>query len=97
MNTLRIDAIKVFSEVAKECNCSPVDITPIMMSPVNAEYTFVINGDCSKAGWEASEKFHKARMEWCGEHKDEVEAIIVINFGEGDAPCEIVFDSTAIR
>lgn len=70
-------------------------ISPIMHTCVNQEYTFVINGDCSKIGWETSERFHEVRMKWCEEHKYDVQDIIVINFGEGDEPCHIVFDSKA--
>ena len=33
-------------------------------------------------------------MKWCEKHKHDVENIIVINFGEGDDPCCIVFDSS---
>jgi hypothetical protein len=72
-------------------------VSPIMQSYINQEYTFVINGDCSKIGWETSERFHKARMKWCEKHKDDVENIIVINFGEGDETCFIVFDSKVDR
>lgn len=98
---IREDAIKVFSEVIKQDFRNEDEIknmiSPIMESYINLEYTFVINGDCSKIGWEPSERFHKARMEWCEKHKNTTENIIVINFGEGDEPSYIVFDNSAER
>jgi hypothetical protein len=66
-----------------------------MNTYINEEYTFVINGDCSKIGWKTSERFHEARMEWCEKHKHDVQNIIVINFGEDNEPCRIVFDNNA--
>lgn len=101
LEKVREDAIKVFSQVIRRP--AGVEeyienmISPIMKSYINQEYTFVINGDCSKIGWETSERFHEARMKWCEKHKSDVEAIVVINFGEGDEPCSIVFDSTGLR
>lgn len=97
LEKVREDAIKFFNEIAnKDFAKSEIDIThsmisPIMESYINQEYTFVINGDCSKLGWDTSELFHKARIEWCEKHKYDVQNIIVINFGEGDN-CHIVFD-----
>lgn len=99
LEKLREDAIKVFSEVIKQDigNEEYIKnmITPIMESYINQEYTFIINGDCSKLWWTTSELFHEARMEWCEKHKYIPQNIIVINFGEGDAPCRIVFDNKA--
>ena len=100
LKKVREDAIKVFSQVARQdsgvenyaLNSIKNMISPIMDSYINVEYTFVINGDCSKIGWETSERFHKARMEWCEKHKDDVQNIIVINFGE-DGPCRLVYDT----
>lgn len=92
LEKVREDAIKVFNEV--ENGISDLMVSPIMTSYINSEYTFVINGDCSKIGWEISERFHEARMEWCENHKHDVQNIIVINFGE-DGPCQIVFDNNA--
>lgn len=80
---LRQDAIQTFDESM---------ISPIMTSHINEEYTFIINGDCSKLGWETSKRFHDIRMKWCEKHKHDVESIVVINFGE-DGPCYIVYDS----
>lgn len=96
---VREDAIKVFSQIARQDVDTGVEeyienmISPIMTTYINQEYTFVINGDCSKIGWETSEQFHEARMKWCEKHKHDVQNIIVINFGEGDEPCRIVFDN----
>lgn len=96
---LREDAIKVFSEVIRRDlgNEEYIEkmISPIMESYINLEYTFIINGDCSKMGWDTSERFHEARMEWCEKHKYAPQNIIVINFGEGDEPSYIVFDNNA--
>lgn len=100
LEKVREDAIKVFSQIVRQDVIAAEYIeenmiSPIMNSAINQEYTFVINGDCSKAGWETSKRFHKARMKWCEKHKYDVQNIIVINFGEGDEPCLIVFDSMA--
>ena len=96
LEKLREDAIKAFKEVAIERDKDIIDrmVSPIMESFINQEYTFVINGDCSKVGWDIATRFHETRMEWCKKHKDDVEAIVVINFGEGDDPCSKVFDNT---
>lgn len=67
-------------------------VSPIFTSIINSEYTFIINGDCSKVGWETSKKYHEARLKWCEEHKDDAESIVVINFGD-DGRCYIVFDN----
>lgn len=93
LEKVREDAIKVFNKAANE-DVSDLMISPIMESYINREYTFVINGDCSKIGWHASERFHEARMKWCENHRYNVQSIVVINFGE-DEPCHIVFDSKA--
>ena len=105
LEKLREEAIKFFSEVANKdmggcvsvADLIDLMISPIMESYINEEYTFVINGDCSKIGWETSERFHEARMKWCEKHKHDVQSIVVINFGEGDKPCRIVFDSTGLK
>lgn len=99
LEKVRKDAIKVFIQIARQDEgpeeCIKNMISPIMDTYINQEYTFVINGDCSKVGWETSERFHEARMEWCEKHKRDVQDIIVINFGEGDESCRIVFDKKA--
>ncbi|MBP3886940.1 MAG: hypothetical protein J6F30_04700 [Cellulosilyticum sp.] len=98
LKKVREDAIKVFGQVIGQDGGVEEYIknmiSPIMQSYVNGEYTFVINGDCSKIGWETSERFHEARIEWCRKHRDDVQNIVVINFGE-DEPCRVVFDSRA--
>jgi hypothetical protein len=98
LEEVREDAIKVFSQIIMrdegiEKYIIESMISPIMNTYINQEYTFVINGDCSKLGWEISKRFHEARMKWCEIHKDDVQNIIVLNFGEGDEPCRIIFDS----
>lgn len=101
LEKVREDAIKFFNEVANgEDVTDPIKIAranlmigPIMQSYINEEYTFVINGECSKIGWETSERFHEARMKWCEKHKYDVQNIIVINFGDDDEPCHIVFEN----
>lgn len=99
LEKVRKDAVKVFGQIVRQDAGVEEDIenmiSPIMTTYINQEYTFVINGDCSKIGWETSERFHEARMKWCEKHKCDVQNIIVINFGEGDEPCRIVFDSKA--
>lgn len=99
LEKVREDAIKVFSQIVRQ-DAGVKEyienmISPIMNTYVNKEYTFVINGDGSKFGWETSEWFHETRINWCENHKHDVQNIIVINFGEGDEPCRIVFDSVA--
>ena len=101
LEKLREDAIEMLKQIARQDLRveESIDIegmiSPIMDSYINQEYTFVINGDCSKIGWGMSERFHDARMKWCENHKHDALNIVVINFGEGDEPCRIVFDSTA--
>ena len=96
LKIVRNDAIKLFSKIVKQDagneKCIKNMISPIMDTYRNGEYTFVINGDCSKSGWETSERFHEARMKWCEEHKNDVQNIIIVNFGE-DGPCHLVLDT----
>ena len=63
LEKVREDAIKVFSQIViqdagVEKHIESM-ISPIMETYINREYTFVINGDCSKMGWETSERFHE--------------------------------------
>ena len=100
LEKVREDAIKVFSQITSDISFmqdATIErmISPIMSSYVNQEYTFVINGDCSKIGWKTSEQFRETRMKWCEKQRYNVRNIIVVNFGEGDEPCRIVFDSNA--
>ena len=66
LEKVREDAVKVFSQIVRQD--AGVEeyienmISPIMNTYINQEYTFVINGDCSKIGWETSELFHEASM-----------------------------------
>lgn len=92
LEKVREDAVKIFGQIIRPEEYVKNMISPIMNTYINQEYTFVINGDCSKIGWETSERFHEARMKWCEKHENDVQNIIVINFGE-DWPCEIVFDN----
>lgn len=85
---LRDDAIKTF-ETDLELHGI---VGPIMTSLFNLEYTFMINGDCSKNGWGTSEQFIGIRKEWCEKHKNNGAAIVVVNFGE-DYPASIDFDN----
>ncbi len=57
-------------------------ITPVMKSLINSEYTFVINGECSKIGWAESDIFQEKRMEWIKSNQDKLQNIILIDFGE---------------
>lgn len=97
LEKVREDAIKVFSQITSDINFmqdATIErmISPIMESYMNQEYTFIINGDCSKIGWLTSKRFHETRIKWCEKHKNDVQNIIVINFGD-DEPCHIVFDN----
>lgn len=85
---LRDDAIKTF-ETDLELHGI---VGPIMTSLFNLEYTFMINGDCSKNGWGTSEQFIGIRKEWCEKHKHDGAAIVVVDFGE-DYPASIDFDN----
>jgi hypothetical protein len=89
---LRDDAIKTFNKVAEEWFFCIDIVGPIMVSPCNSEYTFMIQGDCSKNGWSISDKFNEIRMEWCEKHKNDGANIVVVNLGE-DYPASIDFDS----
>lgn len=87
---IREDAIKTFNGVIEPFD---IDIVgPIMTSPCNAEYTFMIQGDCSKNGWSISDKFNDIRMEWCKKYKNSGAIIVVVNMGE-DYASSIDFDN----
>ena len=89
---LRDDAIKTFKEAGDEWFYNIDIVSPIMISPFNSEYTFMIQGDCSKNGWAASDKFKDIRMEWCKKHMNDGGVIVVVDLGE-DYPSSIDFDS----
>lgn len=91
LEEVREDAIKVFGQIGSEEFIKNM-ISPIMETYVNQEYTFIINGDCSKVGWSISDLFHETRIKWCEKHRRDVQNIVVINFGE-DESCYIVFDN----
>ena len=85
----RKDAVRYFEEVVNtECRFGyDVDyqmVSPILESLINQEYTFVIMGDCSKLGWETSQKFEQYRNEWIKKNKGASQNILVVDFGEGD-------------
>lgn len=92
LEKVREDAIQVFGQIGIVGEFIDGMISPIMESYINQEYTFVINGDCSKIGWPASEQFHETRIKWCEKHRQDAQNIVVINFGE-DTPSYIVFDN----
>ena len=92
ISKLHDNAILTLTEVSGDIEIAKMMISPILTSIINSEYTFIINGDCSKVGWDTSKKYHEARLKWCEEHKDDTESIVVINFGEGGG-CDIVFDN----
>lgn len=93
LEKLRESAIQKFKKIVNNYNIEKM-VSPIMESYINCEYTFVINGECSKVNWEDSNLFHDVRMKWCKKHKNDVENIVVINFGE-DGSCHIIFDNKA--
>lgn len=99
---LRRDAVMTFERVIRdkfpyeEIDVSSEMISPIMESSLNLEYTFVINGECSKLGWKDFDIFHAARMEWAERHKKDA-YIVIVNFGEGDDAAKIVFDNTGVE
>lgn len=68
-------------------------VSPVLESFINSEYTFFINGDCSKLGWPESDQFKKARMKWIEENKYNAQNIVLVDLGE-DYPAKILFDST---
>lgn len=86
---LREDAINTF-ETGFDLQY-PI-VGSIMTSHFNREYTFMINGDCSKNGWKPSEKFIAIRKEWCEKHKNDGAVIVVVDLGD-DYPSYIDFDS----
>lgn len=93
ISKLHTNAITTFTEVSEgDIEIANMMVCPIITSIINSEYTFIINGDCSKVGRYTSKKYHEARLKWCEEHKNDAESIVVINFGEGGG-CDIVFDN----
>ncbi|HBF5866207.1 hypothetical protein KGF43_15730 [Clostridioides sp. ZZV14-6044] len=93
IKSLRKNAINYFSEFiinndydySDEWSVENDMISQVLTSFVNTEYAFVIMGDCSKLGWETSEKFYKARHQWVNEAKKKA-FVFVVDFGEDFAP-----------
>lgn len=91
---VRESAIAFFSEVMKDYKKKYIDekyivgtdmVSPILKSPVNGEYSFVIMGDCSKLGWKMSDEFDKYRRAWAKEQIHNVQHVLIASFGTGDA------------
>ena len=73
-----------------------VPVTPIVQSPVNDYYTFLICPDGSKEGWEDSEEGERRRaawFKWSREHKDAT-FLSVVHVRYGDNPAYIVEENT---
>lgn len=94
ISKVRENAVAYFEAVLKDYAMDDYKadesmVSPILMSPVNGEYSFVIMGDCSKSGWDMSEDFIKRRRIWAEQQAYNVQNIVIVNFGEdGDAFCE---------
>lgn len=93
INSLREDAIKTFQETADSFNYRLFSVennmvTPIMTGFANTEYTFFINGECSKLRWEESDLFQEVRKMWCKKHKNEASNILIVDFGQ-DTPASV--------
>lgn len=90
---VRESAIIYFSEIMKDYNIDYIVetdmVSPILKSPINGEYSFVIMGDCSKLCWEMSDEFDKYRRAWIKEQVNNVQNILIASFGEGDEPAYI--------
>lgn len=89
LKRIRLDAVKTFQKLVDEEFLYTMDvgaelISPIMVGFCNSEFTFVINGECSKLGWDSSDRYQKARVEWCEKWKDKVCNMLIVDFGEGD-------------
>ena len=83
LEEIRNDAIKTFQKAMEDNGGRPETmVSPIMTSYINEEYTFVINGECSKSGWDVSNEFQIIRQDWCNKFKDIVENILIVDFGE---------------
>ena len=87
IQALRDDAIVYFQKVADQFPFMEFDVKNEMVSNImagfsNREYTFVINGECSKLGWPESDVFQAARKEWCEQHYFRADNILIVDFGE---------------
>lgn len=68
ISKVRENAVTYFESTVKEYdidyNVGESMVSPILKSPVNDEYSFVIMGDCSKSGYDLAEYFDKRRRAW---------------------------------
>lgn len=89
---MRKDAIEHFQKLVMEDNpdanykVSESMVSPVLSSPINSEYSFVVMGDCSKLGWETSEIFQRGRSEWVRRWRENADSLIVVDFGEDYDP-----------
>ena len=86
---MRKDAVRYFEKIVEDDSYMEYDVdsqmvSPILKSVVNQEYTFVIMGDCSKLGWDTSEKYEQYRNEWIKKNKGVCQHILVADFGEDE-------------
>jgi len=95
ISKVREDAVAYFEAVMENYDMDDYKVgesmvSPILTSPINGEYSFVIMGDCSKEGWDMSADFEKHRRIWAMQQKRNVQNIVIVNFGEDDpdAYCE---------
>lgn len=91
---LRESAVEAFQKTAdtlrgtyyEKFDVNKQMITPVLESFINQEYTFFINGDCSKLRWEESIEFKKTRDKWVEDHRSDASYIVVVNIGEDFPP-----------
>ena len=99
LNEIRDDAIKSFQDVVNVFGTRDYDVSKLMVSPImqgysnSTEYTFVIEGECSKLGWEESDLFQEVRKQWCEKWKNKVCNMLIVDFGEGDQIVSLEFKS----
>ena len=87
---MRKDAIEHFQKLVTEDDpdtdykVSECMVSPILSSPINGEFSFVVMGDCSKLGWKTSELFERGRSEWVRRWRksDDSYLVLVVDFGE---------------
>lgn len=85
---VREDAVTFFQKIineqplVKNIDVDNEMITPIMKSLINSEYTFMINGECSKIGWSESDYFQEKRKEWIEKNRRKCQNIILLDFGD---------------
>lgn len=92
---MRTKAVEYFTEAVSEdggdCNVDKLMVSPIMKISSDTQYIFAIMGDCSKLGWETSEKFAKYREDYVESilEDDENAMVVELDFGE-DYGCQII-------